>query len=340
MIANVLLIRLIGCSGALWQGQIPWTSTLGRSTSRDEYDPPSFQQATSHWSPPHSPTTSRPQSRHTSPNITPPSSSPPTSPRADSAVVSSPVPSTKEKLSLASQLYNASCAGDLQRINLLLSLGAPINAGTLVKGLYEAFKPAKHGHLSPLTGAAKHGQLSAVALLLSHGAHINPDVNASSSAPLHQACKSDDIRMVRFLLGQGADVNMQNCYKTTPLMYAVKYGSLELVSLVLSYSPDLETLSFIGTSAIHWVIFRNHQPHRLDTVELLLRAGANVDQRMSDESTPLHCAAMSGSADIAEVLLRYGADRKARNAEWKTPREVAVDNGYANVAELLTVGRR
>ena len=243
--------------------------------------------------------------------------------------------SPKEKLSLINQLYTASCTGDLQQISLLLSSGAPINAGTLVKGLYEAFKPAKHGHLSPLTGAAKHGQYEAASLLLSHGAHVNPDVNVSSSAPLHQACKSDDLRMVRFLLDQGADINLRNCYKTTPLMYAVKYGSLELVSLVLAHKPNLATLSFIGTSALHWVIFQNHKPHRLGTVELLLKAGSDVNQRMSDESTPLHCAAMSGLADIAELLLRYGADTKARNLEWKTPIEIAADSGHPEVVEVL-----
>ena len=244
--------------------------------------------------------------------------------------------SAKEKLSLASQLYAASSIGDLPQISLLLSLGALINAGSVVKGLYEAFKPAKHGHLSPLAGAATNGQYEAAALLLSHGAHINPDINMSSSAPLHQACIADDIRMVRFLLAQGAELNMRNCYKTTPLMYAVKYGSLKLVSCLLSHKPALHPRSFvIGTSALHWAIFHNLQPHRLQTVELLLEAGADVNQRMSDESTPLHCAAMTGLADVSAVLIRYGADRRAKNADWKTPLQVAVEHGNADVARVL-----
>jgi ankyrin repeat protein len=127
----------------------------------------------------------------------------------------------------------------------MISLGASMNTPTKVNGLYEAFKPAKHGHLSPLAGAVTNGQVAAVKLLLSYGADVNPHVNHSSSSPLHQACHANDIEMVRLLLSADANVNMQNCYKTTPLMYAVKYGSPALVALILSYYPHLEVRSFM-----------------------------------------------------------------------------------------------
>ena len=72
-----------------------------------------------------------------------------------SSVILSPV-SLEEHTSLASRLYAASCSGDISQISLLISLGASVNTATKIIGLYEAFKPAKHGHLSPLAGAATH----------------------------------------------------------------------------------------------------------------------------------------------------------------------------------------
>ncbi|KAI7689566.1 hypothetical protein KC353_g19545, partial [Hortaea werneckii] len=189
------------------------------------------------------------------------------SPRVDSARPSdSPIctPMTpREKNKLADSLYAAACAGDLDHIKLLLSLGAPINAGTMVEGLYEAFKPAKPGLLSPLAGAARNGQMDAVELLIAAGAEPNPNVNRSSSSPLHQAIRADDLELSRLLLELGANINSLNDYKTTPLMYAVKYGSAKLVELILEHHPDMDRLSFIGAAAIHWANFG--QAHFIST---------------------------------------------------------------------------
>jgi hypothetical protein len=274
--------------------------TQGRSHSH-AYPPP-FQKATSQWSPPASPTSalSPPDTLHPSLQTT---ITPPTSPQVDSAVGPP----------------------------LLLSLGASPNAGTLVKGLYESFKPAKHGHLSPLAGAATHGQLEAAKLLISHGAHVNPIPSQSSSAPLHQACRSNDIEMARLLIGSGAGINAQNCYKSTPLMYAVKYGSPALVNLVLSYYPDLDTPSFMDTTAVHWAVFNG----RPEALALLLRAGANPDARMADESTPLHCAALKGATGMGGTLMEYGANAALKDNQERTPIEVAITNGRRSIVQLL-----
>ena len=142
-----------------------------------------------------------------------------------------------------------------------------MNSSSLVKGLYESFKPAKAGMLSPLAGAAGHRQLDVVELLLAEGAELNPHVNHSSSSPLHEAVRADDIELARFLLEIGADVNSLNAYNTTALMYAVKYSSADMVRLILSFNPDLDQRSFIGTAAVHWAVW----PNRPEILELLLK---------------------------------------------------------------------
>lgn len=239
--------------------------------------------------------------------------------------------SRKDRQALADKLYIASCAGDLRHMLLLLSLGAPINMPSLVHNLYDAFKPAKSGNLSALAGAAGNRQLGAVKLLLERGAVLNPDMKQSSSSPLHQACKADDVEITEYLLEQGADVDALNCYRTTPLMYAVKHGSHELVALVLAYNPDLHILSFINTAAVHWGVW----PGNEDVMQLLLEAGADPNHAMGDGSTPLHCAASSGLGSICEMLVRYGADPRKRNEAWKTPGMVAVEQGHPNLGEWL-----
>ncbi|OQO06084.1 hypothetical protein B0A48_08672 [Cryoendolithus antarcticus] len=291
---------------------------------------PSFEAATSRWSPPTSPTTSAPRSRHTSPTTS--SSSSPM--RCSFGSSPPPASSHRDHNLLASQLYAASCAGDIAHIELLLYLGAPINASTLVRELYTAFKPAKHGHLSPLAGAATHGQFEAAKLLIAHGAHVSPDIAYSSSAPLHQACLADDIEMVHFLLAAGTDINQQNTYKSTPIMYAARYASEEIVRLLLSYNPDLRITSMIGTNVIHWAMlpFRKES---MPILHLLLEVGANPNMRMADDGTSLHYAAQSGLVEVVELLLAYGADRGARNQDWKTASEIAAGAGSEACVETL-----
>ena len=266
-----------------------------------------------------------------------PQPSPPPSPRVDSAKSFelprplSPKRSDKEEKRLAKELYEASCEGDLDKLRQLIDCGAPINTPITIKGLYEAFKPPKPGTLSALAGAAGNGQLDAVELLIAEGAEINPSMKQSSSAPLLQACKANDLEIARFLLELGADVDALNCYKTTPLMYCVKYGSPELVSLVLSYKPDLDITSFIHTTAIHWAVWPNHERN----LGLLLEAGANANQLMGDGSTPLHCAAGSGFTEMVKLLLSYGADPRRRNNDGATPTKAAEAGGHKATVEVL-----
>ena len=237
----------------------------------------------------------------------------------------------QERNALTPKLYAAACAGDLEHMRLLIQLGAPVNAGTTVDGLFEAFLPAKPGRLSPLAGAAGHQQLEAVKFLLRAGAALQPDVNSSSNSPLHQALRANDADTVLFLLEQGADVNVSNSYKSTPLMYAVKYASSEVVSLLLEHQPELEAKSFMGASALHWSIW----PGFAEITEILLQAGANVHSTQSNELTGLHIAVMAGHLSTVQVLLEYGADPLRQDFEGKTALGVAEEAGEEEILRVL-----
>lgn len=213
----------------------------------------------------------------------------------------------------------------------LIEGGAPINAPTLVQGVFDAFKPAKPGHLSPLAGAASHGQLDAVELLLEHGAILNTTCNQSASSPLHEACRKNDVDIVRQLLGCGADVNINNRYNTTPLMYAAKYGSPELLSLILEHRPDLQKTSFLNTTALHWSIWRGNA----EMTHLLIKAGADVNSESTVGDTPLHWVALTEHNDVARILLKHGANPLRKNDEGKTALDAAREGGSKTILKLF-----
>ena len=75
---------------------------------------------------------------------------------------------------------------------------------------------------------------------------------------------------------------------------------------------------------------------RVDTVKVLLQAGANVNDRSSDGSTVLMWAVLGGCPSIVELLLKAGADVGGQNLTGMT--NLMIARGYKRdpaIAQLL-----
>jgi hypothetical protein len=116
---------------------------------------------------------------------------------------------------------------------------------------------------------------------------------------LQKAVEKNNIRLLRFALNAGADVNMIGERGWTPLSSASNDG----------YK---------------------------DIVELLVKVGADVNQIDKFGNTPLHEAASSGYKDIVDILLKAGANVKAINPYWgHTPLGIARHRNHKEIEDLL-----
>ena len=70
-------------------------------------------------------------------------------------------------------------------------------------------------------------------------------------------------------------------------------------------------------------------------VDLLLRAGADVNGRCNEGSTPLVIAAANGRAAVARALIAAGADLNAHTSRGDTPLDYAVDSGALEIVQIL-----
>jgi ankyrin repeat protein len=73
---------------------------------------------------------------------------------------------------------------------------------------------------------------------------------------------------------------------------------------------------------------------RLETVKMMVAAGADVKARTEGQKTMLHWAATSGTADIVRFLVEKGVDLAARDSAGHTALDLATE------ADITVVLRR
>jgi len=79
----------------------------------------------------------------------------------------------------------------------------------------------------------------------------------------------------------------------------------------------------------------NLEEKRLDIIDLVLSAGANVNSRDKEQRTPLHVAVWGGGGRVAEILLEHGADVNATDRSGTTPLHMAAQKLNAEACKLL-----
>jgi len=84
-------------------------------------------------------------------------------------------------------------------------------------------------------------------------------------------------------------------------------------------------------TSLHWATYKS----AAEGIELLLKAGANVDAKDSRGRTPLDWAAYLGDLPVATLLIKMGAKATCFDAEGYTPFHKAVLNGHVPLIQLL-----
>lgn len=94
---------------------------------------------------------------------------------------------------------------------------------------------------SPLCLAAKEGDsyLPIMQLLINNGADINNNMNHVGNTPLHFASIFGFLHIVRFLIANGADVNIKNNANITPLHAAAEAGHVTIVKMLLNSDAQI-----------------------------------------------------------------------------------------------------
>ncbi|KAJ5173832.1 ankyrin repeat protein [Penicillium coprophilum] len=180
---------------------------------------------------------------------------------------------------------------------------------------------------------------------LSPTAHITPALHLCIML-------RDDPDLVETLVTAGADVNMLDSEKQSPLMLSVTFSRMVTMGVLLHAGADISERNTKGQSLIHVFVIED-QPRILSLLfELLSNKQVEPGQkRLVDAGTestglpggdetdgyaPLHFAARDGNIMVMALLINEGrADPNVQDKEGRTPLHHAVVDGTVAAAEML-----
>ena len=240
---------------------------------------------------------------------------------------------------------------DIDTTKLLLGAGA------------QATMANRYG-LTPMAIAASNGSAAMIGVLADAGADVNaPD--PAGDTPLMNATRVGRIDAVTVLLDRGATINATDAtFQQTALMVAVRENHPEVVKLLIGRGASVKAKTRIGRTP-PWVLpnsvpgfghgigivrgglpTRGSRPPipggmtpllyaardgRLDIVQMLLDAGADINERDANDIPALIAAITNNHPDVAHFLIDRGADIKAVDWYGRTPLWAAVETRNMDV---------
>jgi ankyrin repeat protein len=238
--------------------------------------------------------------------------------------------------------------GEVEAATLLLDAGADVNAIEL------------WGEQSALMWAAAQKHPEMIELLIARGADVNArgavrnwerkvikeprpkDMNQGGFTPLLYAAREGCIECARELVAGGADLDLPDPHRVTPLVMALLNLHFDLAAYLIEAGADVNKWDLYGRSPLYMAADTSTLPVQgngsmvvlpsmdklkaIDVARLLLEKGANVnaqlkrrppyrnvpqdrggDSILSQGATPLLRAARAGDTPMVELLLAHGA---------------------------------
>ena len=216
----------------------------------------------------------------------------------------------------ATALHWAVHRNDAALVDLLLAAGAGVSTAN------------RYG-VQPISLAAENGDAGILEALLDAGADPNAALPGGETV-LMTAARTGDAEAVRVLLVRGADPNLRDGFRgQTALMWAAARNNAGAVHALAELGADVRAKT--GTVAraplgnrlfyappptgFTALLFAARGGH-VEAVRVLLAAGADVDDTLSDGQSALVVAVANANWELAGYLLDRGADPNLAGAGW------------------------
>ena len=237
----------------------------------------------------------------------------------------------------ATALHWAVHRNDEPLVTLLLSGGADVSVSN------------RYG-VRPISLAAENGDAMILRILLDAGADPNASLPEGETV-LMTASRNGDAESIRTLLVRGADPNARDSFRgQTALMWAAARNNAAAVHALAELGADIHAKTErqfqtradladktpwkaivgdakpTGYSAIMFAVRGGHR----DAMRVLLEAGANVNETLSEGQSALVVAVANANWELANEMLDRGADPNLAGAGWNALHQVVRTRRHNN----------
>lgn len=184
-----------------------------------------------------------------------------------------------------------------------------------------------------LIDAVESKDYEAVKKYIDKGEKVNK-ASKDGQFALWTAVWNHDTQMVELLLKNGANPKQKFKGKEAEiacLEISAQEGLFEITQLLVNAGADIDERSFRGHTPLR-IATRNG---RIELVRYFLSRGCEVDTKGDDGATPLEAAASKGHLEIVELLVEKGANINVQDKEGDSPLGEAAKHGFLDVVTYL-----
>ena len=168
-------------------------------------------------------------------------------------------------------------------------------------------------------------------VLLDAGVDIETKDDMGRS-PLHWACRSGTLEVVKMLVTAGAGVRVACNFGNTCLIFAAYHGHTETVRYLLGLEDvDVNHAANDGWSPLVCAARQKHP----DVIQVLIAAGADIEARDKGLTTSLIFACQKGDHQIVKMLVEAGARVRARDDKGRSCLMMAAGFGHTETVRYL-----
>jgi ankyrin repeat protein len=156
--------------------------------------------------------------------------------------------------------------------------------------------------------------------------------DAQGRTLLHLAAAMGHLKMARWLIERGAEVDARTLQMSTPLMHASLSGKTEMVQLLIAGGADREARDSFGRTAL---ILVARDRGDAEMARILLDAGADINAADRWNDTALSLAAWRGFGDLVDLLLERGARLPVDPGQKQQVFTLAIANGLDKLFDRI-----